>query len=177
MANSCRFHALGPIYYRDANGTASYQFPAPSISYTSGALLVYDICDQDSFQKVKNWVKELRMMLGAAVEICVVGNKADMEKNRTVPLQEAETYAATVGAKHYSTSAKFNKGVDELFLDLSKRMLANASKIPTPPPPSGSGSLASSQKGYGATGGTLKLGGDEATTASSKPASGTGCCG
>ena len=31
-----RFHALGPIYYRDANG----------------AILVYDITDQDSFQKV-----------------------------------------------------------------------------------------------------------------------------
>jgi Ras-related protein Rab-21 len=31
-----RFHALGPIYYRDANG----------------ALLVYDITDQDSFVKV-----------------------------------------------------------------------------------------------------------------------------
>ncbi|KAG7232683.1 hypothetical protein INR49_008227 [Caranx melampygus] len=34
-----RFHALGPIYYRDSNG----------------AILVYDITDEDSFQKVKNW--------------------------------------------------------------------------------------------------------------------------
>jgi len=33
-----RFHALGPIYYRDSNG----------------AILVYDITDEDSFQKVKN---------------------------------------------------------------------------------------------------------------------------
>lgn len=32
-----RFHALGPIYYRDSNG----------------AILVYDITDEDSFQKVK----------------------------------------------------------------------------------------------------------------------------
>jgi len=31
-----RFHALGPIYYRESNG----------------ALLVYDITDEDSFQKV-----------------------------------------------------------------------------------------------------------------------------
>ncbi|KAK5896235.1 hypothetical protein CgunFtcFv8_009858 [Champsocephalus gunnari] len=43
-----RFHALGPIYYRDSNG----------------AVLVYDVTDEDSFQKVKNWVKELRKMLG-----------------------------------------------------------------------------------------------------------------
>jgi GTPase SAR1 family protein len=33
-----RFHALGPIYYRDSNG----------------AILVYDITDEDSFQKVNN---------------------------------------------------------------------------------------------------------------------------
>ena len=32
-----RFHALGPIYYRDSNG----------------AILVYDITDEDSFQKVR----------------------------------------------------------------------------------------------------------------------------
>lgn len=32
-----RFHALGPIYYRDSNG----------------AILVYDITDEDSFQKVQ----------------------------------------------------------------------------------------------------------------------------
>jgi len=31
-----RFHALGPIYYRDSNG----------------AVLVYDITDEDSFMKV-----------------------------------------------------------------------------------------------------------------------------
>lgn len=31
-----RFHALGPIYYRESHG----------------AILVYDITDQDSFQKV-----------------------------------------------------------------------------------------------------------------------------
>ena len=29
-------------------------------------------------------------------------------------------YAASVGAKHYHTSAKLNKGIEEMFLDLSK---------------------------------------------------------
>ena len=30
-------------------------------------------------------------------------------------------YASSVGAKHFSTSAKMNKGLDELFLDITKR--------------------------------------------------------
>jgi len=102
-----RFHALGPIYYRDANG----------------ALLVYDITDNDSFTRVQNWVKELRKMLGTDVVLAIAGNKCDLERNRVVPLDKAETYAASVGARHYSTSAKLNKGVSELFLELTKRML------------------------------------------------------
>lgn len=69
-----KFHALGPIYYRSSNG----------------AVLVYDITDQDSFQKVKNWVKELRKMLGTDICLVIVGNKSDLEKDRTVELEESE---------------------------------------------------------------------------------------
>jgi len=108
-----RFHALGPIYYRDANG----------------ALLVYDITDRDSFIKVQTWVKELRKMLGKDVTLAIAGNKCDLERSRVVSIEEAEQYAETVGAKHYSTSAKLNKGLEELFLDLTKRMLANVPSL------------------------------------------------
>mmetsp|Transcript_25392 Transcript_25392/g.35149 ORF Transcript_25392/g.35149 Transcript_25392/m.35149 type:complete len:269 (+) Transcript_25392:2843-3649(+) len=107
-----RFHALGPIYYRDADG----------------ALLVYDVTDQDSFLKVKNWVKELRKMLGKDIILCIAGNKIDLERNRTVSLQDAEAYAQSVGAKHFQTSAKQTIGVDEVFLDLTKRMIERARK-------------------------------------------------
>ncbi|XP_077999839.1 ras-related protein Rab-21-like [Glandiceps talaboti] len=106
-----RFHALGPIYYRDSNG----------------AVLVYDITDEDSFQKVKNWVKELKKMLGNDICLCIAGNKIDLEKERHVPVAEAEAYAASVGAKHFHTSAKLNKGIEEMLLDLSKRMIERQS--------------------------------------------------
>ena len=69
--------------------------------------MVYDITDEDSFMKVnsillysikiihfckqaKNWVKELRKMLGEDIVVCIVGNKIDLEKNRTVSKTEAE---------------------------------------------------------------------------------------
>jgi len=110
-----RFHALGPIYYRDANG----------------ALLVYDITDRDSFLKVQTWVKELRKMLGKEVVLAIAGNKCDLERSRVVSIEEAEQYAESVAAKHYSTSAKLNKGLEELFLDITKRMLANVPAAPS----------------------------------------------
>jgi Ras-related protein Rab-21 len=71
-----RFHALGPIYYRDADG----------------ALLVYDITDAESFNKVRKWVKELRKIVGNDISIAIAGNKIDMEKNRSVNEQEALKY-------------------------------------------------------------------------------------
>lgn len=115
-----RFHALGPIYYRDSHG----------------ALLVYDITDNNSFTKVRNWVKELKSQLGESVVLAIVGNKSDLERQRAVDKDEALEYAKSVGAKHYVTSAKLNQGLNELFLDLTKRMLeAHANdEIPTAKP-------------------------------------------
>ena len=75
-----RFHALGPIYYRDADG----------------ALLVYDITDFESFQKVRKWVRELRQIVGQDIDITIAGNKIDLEKNRAVSEEEALSYAESV---------------------------------------------------------------------------------
>jgi len=36
------------------------------------------------------------------------------------------SYADTVGAHHVSTSAKINKGIDELFFNITKRMIEKA---------------------------------------------------
>ncbi|CAG5084580.1 Similar to RAB21: Ras-related protein Rab-21 (Bos taurus) [Cotesia congregata] len=108
-----KFHALGPIYYRMSNG----------------AILVYDITDEDTFQKVKSWVKELKKMLGDDVCLAIAGNKVDLEKDRNVPIEEAEEYAKQVGAVHFHTSAKQNRNIEEMFLDLTKRMMAHADEI------------------------------------------------
>mmetsp|Transcript_55650 Transcript_55650/g.131408 ORF Transcript_55650/g.131408 Transcript_55650/m.131408 type:complete len:199 (+) Transcript_55650:63-659(+) len=116
-----RFHALGPIYYRDADG----------------ALLAYDITDAESFTKVKNWVKELRKMVGNEIVLVIAGNKSDLDKQRQVSVQEAETYAASVNAQHFSTSAKTSKGIDECFLSLTKKILEK--KQTSRPKPSGGG--------------------------------------
>ena len=41
---------------------------------------MYDITDEDSFQKVKVWVKELRRMVGPDICLIIAGNKADLER-------------------------------------------------------------------------------------------------
>jgi len=105
-----RFHSLGPIYYRDAKG----------------AVLVYDITDRPSFDRVKKWTKELRKMVGDTTKICItiVGNKLDLERqSRAVDYKDAQEYAQTVGAQFSEVSAKSGKGVEEVFVELTKKML------------------------------------------------------
>ena len=55
-------------------------FSSHSILFVLGAVLVYDITDEDSFQKVKVWVKELRRMVGPEINLIIAGNKIDLER-------------------------------------------------------------------------------------------------
>ncbi len=84
---------------------------------------MYDITDAESFQKVRKWVKELRKIVGPDISISIAGNKADLEKNRVVSEKEVFEYAASVGATHFYTSAKQNMGLEECFLDLTKKII------------------------------------------------------
>lgn len=110
-----RFHALGPIYYRDADG----------------ALLVYDITDFESFTKVRKWVRELRGIVGNDISIVIAGNKCDLAKNRAVPEEDALKYAESVGATHFYTSAKTNTGMDDTFNTLTTKMIARRRETAT----------------------------------------------
>lgn len=101
------FHALGPLYYRDADC----------------ALLVFDLTDADSFAKVKRWVAELRTMVGPTLPICLAGNKSDLNSLVDGLAAEAEQYAQQIGAKFYPTSALLNRNVDACFLYLCNEVV------------------------------------------------------
>jgi Ras-related protein Rab-21 len=111
-----RFHALGPIYYRNANG----------------AVLVYDITDADTFDKVKMWIRELKKVVGDNIQIVICGNKSDMEKDRDVAVDFADKYAKQQGAQHFSTSAKMNMNVTEAFTALAAAIVKSSGSADAP---------------------------------------------
>lgn len=39
---------------------------------------------------MKNWIKELKKMLGSEICLVIAGNKIDLEKERTVSVEDAE---------------------------------------------------------------------------------------
>lgn len=108
-----RFRAMAPMYYRQANA----------------ALLVYDTTSLHSFADVKHWVLELKKNVDTPLVMCVLGNKCDLRDERCVPLQPAQEYATSVGARHFDTSALSEEGIHEAFQyvaeSLVKGFLAN----------------------------------------------------
>eukprot|EP00485_Elphidium_margaritaceum_P002764 CAMPEP_0202696532 /NCGR_PEP_ID=MMETSP1385-20130828/9829_1 /ASSEMBLY_ACC=CAM_ASM_000861 /TAXON_ID=933848 /ORGANISM="Elphidium margaritaceum" /LENGTH=207 /DNA_ID=CAMNT_0049352725 /DNA_START=22 /DNA_END=645 /DNA_ORIENTATION=+ len=102
-----RFHAMAPIYYRESNA----------------AVLVFDITDRTSFQKVQHWIEELRKIVGKDIILLIAANKMDLESKREVDNHSVHVYAQSVGAHVVHTSAKNGKGVPELFLELTRNLL------------------------------------------------------
>ncbi|CAL9194046.1 unnamed protein product [Musa hybrid cultivar] len=109
-----RFHALGPIYYRDADGM---------YLINTTVLLVYDVTDTDTFLRVRKWVKELQQMASNDIVMVIAANKSDLIRSKKYDIQEAESYAMTIGAKLFLTSAKFGSGINDVFLDITARLL------------------------------------------------------
>ena len=65
-------------------------------------------------------------MCGDNTKICItiVGNKIDLERRRVVSQQSAKKYAEGVGATYFEVSAKTGRGVEDVFQELTKVLLA-----------------------------------------------------
>ena len=105
------YHALNQVYYRDA----------------AAAILVYDITDRDSFDKVQTWVEELRLYLAKDTPIAIAGNKCDLQ-NKQIEQEEVEDYAKLISGAHFYTSAKTGKGIEDIFVEITKAVIRKNKK-------------------------------------------------
>ncbi|XP_062142890.1 ras-related protein Rab-5A-like [Drosophila sulfurigaster albostrigata] len=80
-----------------------------------GAILVYDIQNRETFEKVQDWVFTLREEISSDFVIALAGNKMDMENNRHVSKEEAKQFATVHNCLFLETSAKSNKNVSFIF--------------------------------------------------------------
>jgi len=94
-----RYRAITSAYYRGA----------------VGALLVYDISKQVTFENVERWLKELRDHAEPNIVIMLVGNKSDLKHKRAVSTETAMAFAETNNLAFIETSALDATGVDEAF--------------------------------------------------------------
>jgi small GTP-binding protein len=106
------YRSLAPIYYRDS----------------LAAVLVYDVSNQESFEKLPDWVKLYRESCGPHRPILVVGNKIDLD--RTVTLEKAEEYAKSTKSDYMEVSAKVETNIEKIIPRLHQ--LIGKSRKPPP---------------------------------------------
>ncbi|WXG39958.1 MAG: Rab family GTPase [Candidatus Freyarchaeum deiterrae] len=88
-----------------------------------GAVIVFDITSDGSFQVLDDWFAQTESNLGGEVPLVLVGNKYDLGGSRRVQKQEALSYASSHGAEYLESSAKTGKNVMNLFYSLILKIL------------------------------------------------------
>ncbi|XP_075894262.1 ras-related protein Rab-8B [Nelusetta ayraudi] len=110
-----RFRTITTAYYRGA----------------MGIMLVYDICNEKSFENIKNWIRNIEEHASSDVEKMILGNKCDMADRRQVSKDRGEKLAIDYGVKFMETSAKSSLNVEEAFYTMGRDILHNLSSKTT----------------------------------------------
>jgi small GTP-binding protein len=98
-----RFKSVSRAYFRNA----------------VGAVLVYDITSDTSFDELANWLHELQQLANSNALILLVGNKKDLEAQRQVGAEQARDFAERHKLDYLETSAKSGQNVSETFTRLA----------------------------------------------------------
>jgi Ras-related protein Rab-5C len=93
---------------------------------SQAAIVVYDLTNLTSFERAKDWVRELQQQGDPNIVVAFVGNKIDMEHNRKVTALEAAKYAEDNHLFAMEVSAKSAIGIQELFMKIGKKTFLNS---------------------------------------------------
>jgi small GTP-binding protein len=102
-----RFRNITQQYYKGADGI----------------VLVFDLTDRNSFEKVREWMKQIQSYTQKdSIAIVLLGNKCDAE-DKAVSIQEANEIANEFNLKFFETSAMNNINIEESFKQLSSEII------------------------------------------------------
>ncbi|CAG9333250.1 unnamed protein product [Blepharisma stoltei] len=102
-----RFRSVTKSYYRGA----------------AAALVVYDITNSESFQKLPSWINDVRTLSRPNISLIVVGNKCDLKSSRAVSVVDASCFCQEQEVPLIETSAATGENVEEAFMKLAKSVL------------------------------------------------------
>jgi len=93
-----RFRCLPRKYYKNVDGV----------------LLLYDVCDEQSFKNVNNWVSDVEQNSNkeSDISLFLLANKIDKDE-RVVTRERGEELAKSLGMKYFEISCKNNMNLHE----------------------------------------------------------------
>jgi len=110
-----RFQSLGPAFYRGADA----------------CVLVFDVTSAQTFDSLEKWKSDFLVQSHTphpdSLPFIVLGNKSDLEDQRSVPTRKAKTWCESNGGMSYvETSAKEATNVDQAFQTIAKQAMDKA---------------------------------------------------
>jgi len=104
-----RYRAITSSYYKGAKG----------------AIIVYDITNEDSFNNVESWMNEVTKKGKTDMQFLLVGNKKDLVNDRIVTEQKGIDKAKELNMNLFEASALEKTNVNEAFNYLMKEIYLN----------------------------------------------------
>ena len=96
-----------------------------------GAIIVYDITNKESFNKIKFWINEIISKCPSDTIILIIGNKTDI-KERVVSYDEGNLLAQKYQIEYFETSAKTGNNItlifEKLLFEIIKKQNQNETK-------------------------------------------------
>lgn len=87
-----------------------------------GFLLVYSVTSKISFEEIEILYQKIRRTKGEEVPIVIVGNKCDLDDQRTISTTEGHALGRRLVCAFYETSAKLNVNIDVCYFQLVRQM-------------------------------------------------------
>jgi small GTP-binding protein len=90
-----------------------------------GALIVFDLTRDDTFENIKEWTSSLFSAIGK-VPVIFAGNKYDLNDKVTFNMDKLNEISVRYSAPWITTSAKNGENVEEAFRKLSEMIIKNS---------------------------------------------------
>ena len=99
-----RFRTITQTYYKGA----------------MGIILAYDCTSEESFNNVRNWVRQIDLHANQNVEKVLIGNKCDLEAKKVIDTSMGQELAREFNMIFFETSARSGLNVSETFFAIAK---------------------------------------------------------
>ena len=91
--------------------------------YTSLAILVYSIDNQNSLDDIEAWLNEIKSQSNPETKIFLIGNKTDLEDQRQIPVETAKVFSTEHSFNFFiETSAKTGFNAQNVFIQAAKEL-------------------------------------------------------
>ena len=100
-----KFMAVTKQYYNDAHG----------------AIVIYDLTDKKTFEKLESWIESLKNNAPAKIAIMIAGNKSDLSDKKVNLENELKPYKEKYQC--YEISAKSGANISLVFEDLTHKII------------------------------------------------------